>query len=90
MVLQRDPVDLLPAAKRLEPRLKKNTSAPCVCFWFDKSSTPAEGEDTEVVATALGHLSGFAQRNLKHLTLFDHNLILKEADLLHVGMVPIL
>lgn len=69
----------------------KNTSAPRVCCWFDKSSTPAEGEDTEVVATARGHLSGFAQRNLKHLNLFDHNLNLEEATIYsHVGMVPIL
>lgn len=59
----------------------KNTSARCLCCWFDKSSTLAEGEDTKVVATARGHLSGFAQRNLKHLDLFDHNLILKEATI---------
>lgn len=64
--------------QKAEARIK-NTSAPCVCCWFDKSSTPVEGEDTKVVATARGHLSGFAQRNLKHLNLFDHNLILEEA-----------
>lgn len=40
--------------------------------------TPRHRKDAEV-ATALGHLSGFAQRNLKHLNLFDHSLILEEA-----------
>ena len=48
---------------------------------FDKSSTPAEGEDTKFVATARGPLSGFTQRNLKHLKFFDHNLILEEATI---------
>lgn len=39
----------------------------------------ADGEDAQVVAAAQGHLSGFAWRNLKHLKLFDHNLIRMEA-----------
>lgn len=63
-----------PAAKvwSQDKKRKKITSAPCVCSWFDKSSALTDREDTEVVATAPGHLSGFAQRNLKHLNLFDH------------------
>lgn len=58
---------------------KQQPFSSCDCCWFDKSSTLAKGEDTKVFATAWGPLLGFAQRNLKHLNLFDHNLILKEA-----------
>lgn len=38
----------------------------------------ADGEDAKAAAAAQGHLSGFAWRNLKHLKLFDHNLIRME------------
>lgn len=69
----------IPCSKKLELKKKKQPFSSCDCCWFDKSSTLAKGEDTKVFATAWGPLLGFAQRNLKHLNLFDHNLILKEA-----------
>lgn len=39
----------------------------------------ADGGDAKVVAAAQGHLLGFAWRNVRHLKLFDHNLIQTEA-----------
>lgn len=62
---------------RTHTHKQTHTSAPCICRWLDKSPTPTEKEDTEVVATARGPLSGFAGRNLKHLNLFDHTLTLE-------------
>lgn len=88
------PLLSIPRCHSLQQNAEKNTKNPCslcLCCWFDKFSTQAQVEDTKVVATARGHLSGFALRNLKHLTLFDHNLIHEEAmKNFHAGMAPIL
>lgn len=74
---------------RIKKKKKKNKRAHLLLLFAISLISPRHRKDAEVVAKASGHLSGFAQRNLKHLNPFDHNLILEEA-VLHAGEVWIL